>query len=175
MVDLTQVIINFGQSLEAISNLVAGLSYLMGILFIFGSLDKLRDLSMRSGRQADPFVPMCFFLGGAGLLYLPTYIDVLSYSFFGQETNPLSYYTDTVSWEESVTYYVIQMIEVGGLFFFIRGTVLMMEASLPGSQHGLKGLAFLFGGILMMNFQESQELLSGLLQEFYAWRSSSVS
>lgn len=173
MVDYSQIIINFGQSLTPLSNLFAGFSYLLGLVFVFVALNKIREMSMARTGSNVSFPALCYLLGGAFLLYLPTYIDVMSDTFFGQETNPLAYYTYPYDGSDAVIYYITQMIQVGGLVFFVRGTVLLIEASLPGSQHGLKGLAFIVGGVMMMNYTETQELISGLLQEFYAWRSSS--
>lgn len=179
MVDYTQVIINFGQSLDEISRLTQGLSYTLGLICVFLSLRQFYTVSgagRQGGGNVNAFVALCYLVGGTFLLYLPSYSSVATNTLFGSGNNAIAY---DENWAQAasygtVTYYIEQFIRVGGLIFFVRGTVLLMQASLPGAQHGLKGLAFLFGGVMMMNYLKTQSLLASLLDTFIAWRTNGL-
>ena len=44
------------------------------------------------------------------------------------------------------------MVQTAGLIWFVRGTMLLVQSSDPGSEGGPKGLVFVIAGILAMNF-----------------------
>ena len=179
MVDYGQIIVNLGQSLDSLSRFVQGLSYLLGMGCVLLSLKQFHSLSLRMGNSGgggseNSFVATCYLVGGACLLFLPTYAEVATNTFFGAGANAMAYddnWTENAAYG-SITYYIEQFIKWGGLVFFIRGTVLLMQASLPGTQHGLKGLVFMLGGIMSMNYVETQALLASIINAFIEWRQS---
>ena len=61
------------------------------------------------------------------------------------------------------------IIRTAGIIWFIRGSVLVAQASEPGGQHGMKGLVFIIAGILAMNFDNTIAMLNTLLSRVMDW------
>lgn len=150
--DLITMIGNLSRSLYAVQHLISGMAYFIAIvLFLFG-LMKLKTIAESHGRsQERVFVPIAYFLAGGVLLYLPTAFTTLSNTVFGTG-NILSY----VKYNPYDIYSSMGLlIQTAGLIWFVRGCVLLVHASEPGEQRGSRGLLFVFGGILAMNFEST--------------------
>ncbi|KTC65376.1 protein IcmC (DotV)-like protein (plasmid) [Legionella adelaidensis] len=148
--DFVRILGNISQSLLPIDSLIAGLAYLLGILFFMLALFKFKKVAAKGGGQDNKmFIPLAYLLGGSALLFLPSAITLFSYSSFGQ-SNPLQY----IQYNPYNVYGAVRMlIQTAGLIWFVRGCVLLVHASEPGVQEGPKGLAFLVAGILAVNFE----------------------
>lgn len=150
--DLVAMIGNLSRSLSSVEALISGLGYLIGILFMMTGMLKLKkigDARASSGSHEKMFVPVAYFLGGAALIFLPSMLSILSNTTFGMGNvleyipyNPYSIYNSMGI-----------LIQTAGLIWFVRGCVLLVHGSEPGVQEGPKGLAFVAGGILAMNFE----------------------
>ena len=58
------------------------------------------------------------------------------------------------------------IIKTAGLLWFIKGCMMLVHASEPGVQReGFKGMAFLFAGILAMNFDNTLGFLTWLMEK----------
>lgn len=149
---------NLSRSLQQVQTLLSGVAYLLGLVCFVVGLMKLKTLGAPSSQEhfATPFA---FIGGGALLIYLPSTIRILANTTFGVG-NVLQYATyNPYNLYNSMTL----LIQTAGLIWFIRGTVLLIYSSEPGEQHGPKGLAFLFAGILAINFQNTVNYLSTLM------------
>lgn len=153
--DLVSMIGHLSRSLYSVGNLIAGLGYVIGILFIFTALTKLKSVSGHSS-QEKMFGSIAYFVGGAALIFLPSMMQIVSNTAFGSgnilqyvQYNPYSIYNSMGI-----------LIQTAGLIWFVRGCVLMVHSSDPGVQYGTKGLIFIGAGILAMNFQYTMGLLS---------------
>jgi hypothetical protein len=109
------------------------------------------------------FVPLAYLIGGGALLYLPTTLVVVSNTTFGENTvlqygavNPYDIYNS-----------MKLVISTAGLLWFVRGCVMLVHASEPGVKDGPKGLAFLFGGVLAMNFESTGDALNYMLNQLF--------
>lgn len=170
MVDLTQMLINLSHSLQPVQKLLSALGYLIGILMIISGLVKLKQLAggRQGGQQEGAFTAVAFLVGGAFLLYLPSSVSVMANTFFGA-TNILSY-TDAVGdpfWNA-----MMLLIKTAGLIWFVRGTVLLVNASKPGEQNGPKGFTFLIAGILAMNVDNTLVAVNYAFDNFFAMMTS---
>ena len=162
--NLAQIIINFSQTIGPLQHFFSGLSYVLGIVFIYVAITKFHAIGgagRHSGGGGNTFVPIAYLVGGSILLFLPTSIHVFSNTVFGsgsvlqyEALNPID-----------VTSAMILVIQTAGLIWFIRGCALLVAASEPGVQEGKKGMVFLFAGILAMNFKASAAVINTLLIE----------
>jgi hypothetical protein len=141
--DLISIIGNFSQSLVSVQSLITGFGYLIGILFMISGVSKLAKSRQKIS------VPIAYICGGAVLIFLPTSMEVLTNTLFGNtslleytESNPDHFYSS-----------MRVLIRTAGLLWFVRGCVLLVHASEPGQQHGPKGFAFVIAGILAMNHE----------------------
>ena len=147
--DLITMIGNLSRSLYGVQHLISGLGYVIAIMFFIMGLGKLKKIAESRGHsQENPFVPMAYFLAGGVLLYLPDSFKTLSNTVFGAgnilsyaQYNPYNIYSS-----------MGLLIQTAGLIWFIRGCVLLVHSSEPGEQKASKGLVFVGGGILAMNF-----------------------
>lgn len=158
--DLITMIDNLSRSLFPVQRLLSGGAYLLGILFFISALSKLKKIA-GSGRQSSEkmIVPIAYLLGAAALLYLPTALNLMANTTFG--VGNVLQYTDYNSYDFNSS--MSLLIRTAGLIWFIRGCVLLVHASEPGEQHGTKGLVFLCAGILAINFQNTTDMINGLM------------
>jgi hypothetical protein len=165
MVSLTTIIEHLGSSVDPLEKLISGFCYVLGIVFIWESLKRLKviaDKRSQSGGGQKVFSPLAFFLGGAALFFLPTTYTIMTNTLWGSGS-PIAY----TSWvKQLVEKYgesnaaVTHILQLAGLIWFVRGTVLLVHATEPGNQHGTKGLLFLIAGVMSMNIQYTFTLIS---------------
>jgi len=163
--DLTSIFISLSHSLAPIQKLVSGSAYVLGILFVMYSLSKFKKIAdaQANSNSHDPiFAPLAFLFFGSGLCYFPTFCSVMSNTFFGvnnvlqyTSTNPVSFYTS-----------VVRLIQTAGMVWFVRGSVLVAQASSPGKQHGYKGMVYLISGVLAINYYSTAGALYYSMQLF---------
>lgn len=168
MADIGSILINIGNSLNAVVKLVTGSCYLIGLLLVWTSIKKLKGIADKRARYASGgkmFIPMSYLLGGAVFIYLPTALNIAHNTFFGMGS-PIAYgnwLQEFVGQYGDIAFVSIRLLQAAGIIWFVRGTLLLVQASEPGVQHGPKGLAFLVGGIFAMNIQHSAQFLSDIV------------
>lgn len=147
MPDLVTMIGNLSKSMDAVQSLIAGGGYLLGIALVVSGLIKFTKISVRSREGMS--IPFAYILGGSALIFLPTSIDALSNTLFGI-TSALEYtsYNPYNIYESMMV-----LIKTAGLLWFVRGSVLLVNAAKPGEQHGPKGFAFVLAGICALNIE----------------------
>lgn len=139
------------------------MAYVIAIAFFVIALTKLKKhFAQGHSAQEKIMVPFAFILGGTLLLYLPSTLNMAISTTFGV-SNVLSYASyNPFNVMNSITIF----LQLGGLIWFVRGCVLIVNSSQPGFEHGAKGVAFLSAGILALNFQATADFmtyLAGLL------------
>jgi hypothetical protein len=166
--DLVTMIGNLSRSLYPVQHLITGGAYLLGILFCITAITKLKkigDYRAQHSSTEKMYAPMMYLLIGSALLYLPSALTVMANTAFGVG-NVLTYtnYSST-----NIFNTMGLLIQTIGVLWFVRGCVLVVQASTPGTQHGPKGLAFIFAGVLAMNFDNSIAVLNYTVGSFITW------
>lgn len=158
--DLVSMIGNLSRSLFSVQHFISGLAYLLGIVFFYAALTKLKKAGVH-GSHEKLFIPVAYLLGGVALLYFPSTLAVLSNTTFGtgnilqySSYNPYNIYSSMG----------LLIRTIGGIWF-VRGCVLLVHASEPGVQHGPKGLVFLCAGILAINFDNTVAFLGNVMSQ----------
>lgn len=148
-VDLITMIGNLSQSLQSVERLVGGLSYLIGIALFFIGLMKLKKVSTGGGRSQETHSSAgAFLFGGILLLFLPSALHVASNTVFGSY-NILQYTNyNPMNIFESLGV----LLQAFGLFWFVRGCIVITHSSKAGNEEGVKGFFFIIAGVLAMNF-----------------------
>jgi hypothetical protein len=165
MADITTMIETLGTSIDPTTRMVVGFCYLIGVWFIWQSIKKLHDMAdqrARYGGGGRSFIPLAYGMGGVTLLFLPTFVQVAQNTFFGM-SSPISYqnWFDALKDEYGNSVYIMtRLTQLAGLFWFVRGVTLLVQASEPGVQHGPKGLGFLVAGIFAMNLQYTANVVA---------------
>ena len=168
MTGIPSMLSNIGDSIDPVMKLVTAAAYLIGFWLIWMSISKLSKMAdhrARSSSQGKLFIPAAFFMGGAVLLFLPSYVEVAQNTFFGANapmayTNWLSSLIDKYS---SPMYVITKLVQLAGVIWFIRGVALLVYASEPGAKVGSKGLIFVIAGIFAMNLNNTINLISYIL------------
>ena len=148
---------NLSKSFIPVQSLVSALGYVLGILMVVSGLMKFKKINKQSHERV--IVPICFVLGGAALIYLPTSLEVVSNTFFGSSS--ALQYTEYNPYDVYSAMRVI--IQTAGLIWFVRGSVLLVHASSPEEKHGVKGFVFICAGILAMNFEYTMSALDTIV------------
>lgn len=167
-IDFVTILGNISQSLAPVQKFITGGAYLLGVIFFLSAIGKLRKIAdhrAQSSSQEKMFTPMIHILFGAMLIYLPTALDTMANTAFGTG-NILTYAPPT----PTNIYSVIGMfIRTAGVIWFVRGSVLVVHASEPGTQEGPKGLVFIIAGILAMNFDNTIAMVNYMLNTLIHW------
>lgn len=173
MADLTSIIANLGQNVNPLEKLVSGFSYLLGFMFVWLGLKKLRDIAdarAQSGGGKSTFVPTAYIIGGSALFFLPTMYDVAMNTLWGSGS-PIAY----APWVEqyiknsgTTPQAMTRILQLAGLIWFIRGIVLLVQSTHPGNQFGKKGLAFAVAGVLALNIEHTVMMMSNGLDYIMA-------
>jgi len=172
--NLISMIGNVSQSLLSVESLIAGLGYLIGILFIISAITKFKkigDAKAHSSAPEKPTAAILFLVVGAALLFLPSMVSVLSNSAFGTG-NILQY----IPYKPYDIYNSMQIvIQMAGLIWFVRGCVLLVHGGQPGAKEGPKGFAFIIAGILAMNFEATYGMLNYIMVHLFSLENTSQS
>lgn len=161
--DLTTMIINISQSLVSVIYLLKGFSYLIGLFFFyqgFGKLKQIADRHANAPSHERALVPIAYFFLGAMLILLPESISILSTTAFGP--NNVLAYTKPRN-PNNIFDAIAIFIKTAGFIWVLRGVVLLTQASSPGTQQGSKGLAFLCGGIIALNFESTLATINSII------------
>ncbi len=171
MADLSSIMEHLGDNFVPLMKFVSGAAYLIAIMFVWTSIKKLKKIAddrSRSGPGGQMFIPLAYFTGGIVLFFLPTMVDVAQNTLFGAES-PLAYSSLLEELKKKYgdgSYAIVRFIQLAGVIWFIRGTILLVHASEPGVQHGPKGMAFLCGGIIAMNIKYTAAGITKLFSFF---------
>jgi intracellular multiplication protein IcmC len=167
------VLTNLANSLVQVEYLVTGAAYLMGIGFAIKAFFTLkthgeqRSSLSGTGNMKESVV---YILVAAMLLYFPSAFEALMNTTFGYSSvlaysqNP--YLSGILGSDSEVGSSISLIIQVVGLFAFIKGWIMIARGASQGgqSQGGMgKGLMHVFGGILAMNIVGTIEVIYNTL------------
>ena len=169
VIELTQILENLSDSIGPLQEVITGFAYMIGIIFIFSAIYKMKAYGQGSAFEPvslSPIIPFFYFLAGACFLFLPTVLDVMRQTLFGTDS-PLAY-SQWLSAFGSATAQevVVRLIQTAGLVWFVRGWILMAESTEPGKRHGARGAAFMVAGIVAINILYTAEMLSTITALF---------
>lgn len=166
IVDIVTMLGNLGQSLTSVDRLVTAVSYLAGLVIIYTGVFKLKHILNASGRsQERSFEALAYIVAGIALLFLPTSIRIFSTTIFGSE-NILSY-ANYDKWNIFASMGIL--LKTVGLIWFVRGCIMIVHASKPGEQSGMRGFFFLITGILAMNFVWTMSTVNYIINVLVNW------
>lgn len=170
------VLNNIAASLAPIERLITGGAYLIGLAFFFKAIYALKIYGEARTMQSSSTSikePVIYLIVGAIFVYFPTGLGIIMQTTFGYK-NPLQYApvnsnNDTLGYlfgsgsviGESLT----KIIQVIGLFAFVRGWILVARSASQGQQPGGtgKGLIHVFGGILAVNIVETINIVNNTI------------
>ena len=165
-IDLITILGNLSQALVPVERLVTGISYLAGIVLVYSGVFRFKKIGSAGGQsQEHYFSAVALLVAGAALLFLPTSIQIISYSTFGTE-NILSYSNYN---KQNIFQSMSILIQTAGLIWFARGCIMVVHASEPGEQHGLRGLFFIVTGMLAMNFVLTMSMIAYVENYLVHW------
>ncbi len=167
---------NLANSMPAVERLVTGAAYLLGLLFVFKAIATLKsygESKTSMSQSANMKEPLMYLVSGAVLLYFPSAFKVFMQTSFGYENvlqyapinSPNSAFDALFGSGSAVGEPLSIIIQVIGLFAFVRGWVLIARSSSQGQQPGGtgKGLMHVFGGILAMNIVGTLDMINNTL------------
>lgn len=171
----TNIIINIANNILPLQNLISGLAYLIGISFIVKALYSLKVYGeARSMMSSNSSIkePAIYILVGSLLIYTPTAVEIMMNTTFGYSTI-LSYAPiGGSSWlgtffgsDTEIQKPLMLIVQIVGLYAFIRGWVLIARAASQGQPPGGtgKGLVHVFGGILAMNIVGTIQVINNTI------------
>lgn len=168
-VDVTQLLINISNQLGPVQKMMTGAAYVMGIALFFKGLYHLKiygELRTMMASQTSLKQPLTYMCIGAVFLYMPTALEVMLQSTFGDPAlTPFEQWVGAkATGSELAMRAVFRVIQVVGLFAFLRGWMLLVKSAQQGAQSQFgKGLVHIVGGIFAMNVIGTANVLSASL------------
>lgn len=162
MTDLVAMLGNLSQSLFPVQNLIRGFAYVAGIVFFSLALFKFHKIAQSRGQGSGEkkMAPIVYLLIGSALIFLPSAMSIVANTAFGYEN--ITAYTNYNRFDIYSTMGLL--IRTAGLIWFVRGTILITQATHPGAKkEGAKGLVFIFAGILSMNFDNTISIVNTII------------
>lgn len=175
MVDLGTALDNLTYAFDNLVNLVAAISYVMGLYFVFRGIGMYKIFatqSFASAQKGEVAGPMVFLFVGAVLMYFPSTLDSSLQTIFGG--NGME---DVSSAEEMIGYaaisgsgenwreiseVLIKYMKLIGFIAFLRGWTILSKMGHSGAQPGSvgKGIVHIIAGVLLINIVDTVSLLA---------------
>lgn len=159
-------------SLNKILPSLIALCYLLGLFFILKAFYMLKKLGYKTAFMhagSSMLGPAALIMIGIILMYTPEFLKIMLLSLYGTsevtsivEWKAAHKSTGGVdSWESSIIP-LVGIIQVIGLFAFIRGWVLVMKATGENAPPGnlSKGIMHVVGGVLAINITGTIDLVN---------------
>ncbi len=149
---------NIALQIPSVMHLVTALGYVIGIVFIFTGVMKLKHVGeMRTMMSQEHGVkgPMVYIAVGAALIYLPSTVQV-GLSTFWTQPNPYGYVVQGDQWTQLVGT-CLMVIQLFGVIALIRGLVMLghLGSGHGGHQGGLgKAVTHIIGGLFCINIYQ---------------------
>ena len=149
--DLTQISVKFDQHLQPIWDMLIALCYVLGIVFIATAILKLKaygQLSCYVLDHASMVHRLAYLMVGAGLLFVPTLLDMMTMTVWAYGFESVQGYPDEGNNFADIMVPIVKIIQVIGLVAFMRGWMIMLKLGSQGAPPGTlrKGLAYMIGG-----------------------------
>ncbi len=139
--DLSTVFGTLSEQLPKVNQLMIGLMYMLGVLFCFIALVKLKRMAAKNafqgGGEGNASGPIIQFFLGVFLIFSPTFIEISSQSLFSNSSSPLSYGGGSGSGLSQVYTNMYSIIQTIGLIVLIRGIIMINRVS--GGQQAAQG------------------------------------
>jgi intracellular multiplication protein IcmC len=174
MVDLGTALENLTFAFESLVTLVAAISYVMGLYFIFRGIGMYKIFatqSFASAQKGEVAGPLVFLVVGAVLMYFPSTLDTSMQTLFGYGVKDtpaaesmIGYSSISASgehWQEISTV-LIKYMKLIGFIAFLRGWTILSKMGHSGSQPGSvgKGIVHIVAGVLLINIVDTITLLA---------------
>lgn len=166
LISAQTMLVNLAKQIPNLMSLVTALAYLMGMVFIFQGILKLKhagEMRTMMSQEHGLAGPLILIAVGAMLLYFPTTVQI-GMSTFWTNPNPYGYVAQKDQWHQfiNVCFLIVQFI---GTISFIRGLVILSHLGGHGGQPGQfgKAMTHIIGGIFAINIYQFVQVVFGTL------------
>lgn len=162
--DLTQLMVNFNTQLDPIRDMLIAVCYVLGVVLIGTGIFKLKAYGQQTvmmSTHASLGPALAYVIVGAGFLFVPTLLDVMTVSLWGYNFDQVQGYPEEVGDFADIMIPVVRLIQIIGLIAFMRGWLILLKLGSQGSPPGTlgKGLMHMIGGILAINIMGTIDIL----------------
>ena len=162
--DLVSMLANLSHSLASIQLFITAFGYILGLVFSIVAIMKFKQ-NIESHSQEGMYSAGMYLVAGIGLIFLPSMVTILSSTAFG--TYSILQYTSYNPYDIYASMGIL--LRTAGLIWFVRGCALLVHSGGQGSELAPKGLAFIAGGILAINFQYSLAAINYMMSTLAKW------
>lgn len=174
MVDLGTALENLTYAFEQLKTLVAAISYVMGLYFIFRGIGMYKIFatqSFASANKGEVAGPLVFLVVGAVLMYFPSTLDTSMQTLFGYSTGQMPAAEEMIGYSDladsagnwaAISGVLIKYMKLIGFIAFLRGWTILSKMGHSGAQPGSvgKGIVHIVAGILLINIVDTVNLLA---------------
>lgn len=162
--DAGEMLKNFAESYEAIFNMLTAGAYVAGIGFGLLSIYSLKEYGeQRSMMSTSTSIrpSLMYMLIAMVFLYLPSAVDVLMMSTFGESAIPIADGSTTGSVVSvDIQLIIFRIVQLVGLISFIRGWFILSQSAKSGGQPVMgKALTHIIGGVLAINIVGTKSVI----------------
>ncbi len=161
--DLWQILINLGDSLEPIAELVASISYVSGVIFIMIGIKKFHSSHEQRVQMFHPMemgAPLMNIVTGVALIWWPVMLDAVTATLWGT-SSPIGYDPNINEQYKEIWQILLNIMKIVGLISFIRGWYYLTKAGEQGAPQGIagKGIVHIVGGVLAFHMDATINVL----------------
>ena len=149
---------NIQESLSGVSQFATALFFITGFGLSMGAIYRLKKFGHRTAFmhvEAGILGPACQFFIGVALMFSKKLIETMNYTVWqSPDIDSINNWPTTSSMGILDTLRpMVQVIQIVGMFAFLRGFLLLSRSAQHGAQPGTasKGVVHLVGGVLAMN------------------------
>lgn len=158
------MIINLSYSFADLWKLGTAASYVLGFLLAFKAIHHLRlygEARTMMSMHTNLKTPIIYLFVASALIFMPTMYHVLLLSTFGTGTTSPLDYAGTSFFPPMFMRAFYGLIQVIGLFSFIRGWLIMSRSAEQSSQPGMMGraLTHIIAGLFAINVVGTKNLI----------------
>lgn len=168
-VNAQTILINISQSYPGLWRLATGGAYVLGFMMAFKAIYSLKvygEARTMMSSQGNLKAPIIYLLVSAALIYMPAMYHSLLLTTFGTaSTSPIDYASSASGLSPAAMKAFYGLIQVSGLFAFIRGWIIISRSAEQGAQQNMfgKGLTHVLGGLLAINIIGTKDIIFSTL------------
>ena len=149
---------NISENIEPIKQFLIAMCYISGLGLTFHAIMKLKKFGFKTAMMhVEVSVVTCFaeFFAGVGLIYTPSLIASLNWTFFsqGETMSVLDYDSGRGASFDVYLRPILGIIQIIGIISFLKGWLMLGKIGQQGTQPGTisKAITHIVGGILAIN------------------------
>ena len=161
--DAQSMLMQLDKSLPDVMSMIVAITVIIGLALLFTAIYKFKiygEMRTMMASQTNLKEPLTMLVAAGMFLFLPTAIHNTLYTVYATPNfSPLSYITSEVPAFSRGMKTILDVVRIIGLISFVRGWLMVIQATQQGRGGFGKGLMHIIAGILALNVAATKMIL----------------